>query len=1127
MNTSLRESGSPPPSRSLRAGLGGLTLCALACVAGTIAHAEVSRSAFPRALSLAAGDFDGDGHPDLALGAAAGGLLVALDAQGRVSASTRQPLSIETQLPEPAVHLVSGDFDADGHLDLVAAGTGEAALSWLPGLGTGRFAGARTIPLPGPVTALLAADLNRRDGLTDLAIAVESAGGPLLLVFESAAGALRAPPEQVSLPSPVHDLACGQLDGDHWVDLVAATDEGIVLVHGRDRRLSLDSSQRSQVKPARTTRLLTSDPVRAVAVGNYLADAAGRRELAVLADADRWLFLQHGDSENDWILLGEGRVGERAGVLEMRTHPAAERQAASLGARPLRRSALAAPRPTEEALALSVQAATEDPRSSTPTRLSLASKRGTSGDWLVLPRAGEAPLRIVLAPVATFTVNSTADTDDSACDHPLGSGTGNQDCTLREAINAANATADLDAIVFAIPGDGPHTIQPLSALPTISQPVEIDGYTQSGAVANSDASGFNGTLQIELDGSSAGDGVSGLTLTAGASTVRGLVINRFDEDGIFIFSNDGSVVEGNLIGLDATGLVAEGNDTGVRLAADSHRIGGTSAAARNVIAGNSDTNVRLQNAELCQIQGNLIGTVKTGAAAAGGSTFGVVLAGGAHDNSIGGTTAGSRNVISGHATSGVHFTGSPRPTGNLVQGNLVGTNAAGTAALGNGSNTFDHGGVVVATGIDNTIGGTTVVARNVLSGNRNGVFLTGSSSTANHVQGNYIGLAVTGASAVGNSLDGVAIAFQSTGNFVGGTAAGAGNVISGNGSEGIEISGQNSVGGSNTVQGNRIGTDPSGTFAIPNLDDGVEINDTSAQNDLIGGTDPGAGNLISGNGDDGIELRGIDTRVEGNLIGTDVSGTSALPNAEVGIQIDGTFARDNVIGGDGAGNVIAFNPAQGVLVTGDATTLRNTISENSVHSNGGLGIDIGNNGVSENDAGDADAGINGLQNFPVLTAATTAGGSTTIAGTLDSGAGFFTVEFFSSPTCDPSGNGEGETFLGSTQTAAGAFSVPVAPAVPLGHVVTATATDADGSTSEFSDCRTVVAGCSIGTDDLVLDEQAVSDTQVFEACVSIDLGPSFSVTATGDVTFRAPTVRILEGTEFLAGASAVFENAVP
>ncbi|MFL6255865.1 MAG: Calx-beta domain-containing protein, partial [Pyrinomonadaceae bacterium] len=395
---------------------------------------------------------------------------------------------------------------------------------------------------------------------------------------------------------------------------------------------------------------------------------------------------------------------------------------------------------------------------------------------------------------ATLNVNTNDDTDDGACNAAH--------CSLREAILTANSTpGQVELITFGIgSGGGQQTISPTSALPSITDPVTIDGTTQLG---------FSGSPLIELNGAGAGAVTAGLDINASGSTVRGLVINRF-------------------------------NGHGIRLAG-----------------------------------------------------------------------AG----------------------GNTIAGNFIGTNAAGTTARANAGH-----GVFIDISSNNNVGGTTAAERNVISGNAgDGVRVNGVNATGNRVRGNFIGTDVSGTVAVGNSGSGVAIAGANS-NAIGGTAAGAGNLIAFNGGDGVSVS-------------------------------------------------PGSG-------------------------------------------------------------------------TG------NRILSNSIHTNGTtaqhLGIDLGPDGVTPNDAGDADNGPNDLQNFPTLNSAVSNGATTSVGGALNSTASTaFRVEFFSNATCDASGSGEGAQLLGSTDVTTDAsgnatFNVTL-PTVSPGQVVTATATDPSGNTSEFSACRAVLA----------------------------------------------------------------------
>jgi titin len=247
---------------------------------------------------------------------------------------------------------------------------------------------------------------------------------------------------------------------------------------------------------------------------------------------------------------------------------------------------------------------------------------------------------------------------------------------------------------------------------------------------------------------------------------------------------------------------------------------------------------------------------------------------------------------------------------------------------------------------------------------------------------------------------------------IGGTAAEARNVISGNGQNaGIQVS-TSSVSGP-VIQGNYIGTDVTGTVALGNFF-GIWLNFSQFGNAMIGGTTSAAANLISGNQSDGV-LIGSNTRntqILGNRIGTDITGTNALGNGGNGVKIINA-APNNRIGGlfTGEANTIAFNVGNGVFLEGPTAT-GNAIRANKIFANGGLGIDIFGEGVTPNDAGDGDQGPNNAQNFPVLTSVTPNSSPNTVNGTLNSAPNTqFRIDFYSNTSCDSSGSGEGAQFL--------------------------------------------------------------------------------------------------------------------
>jgi CSLREA domain-containing protein len=298
-------------------------------------------------------------------------------------------------------------------------------------------------------------------------------------------------------------------------------------------------------------------------------------------------------------------------------------------------------------------------------------------------------------------------------------------------------------------------------------------------------------------------------------------------------------------------------------------------------------------------------------------------------------------------------------------------------------------------------------------------------------------------------------------NITGGGSTVRGLVVNGFSGHGIRLA--SSPG--NTVAGCFVGTNAAGTAARANSGSGVFI-DTASDN-TVGGTNAADRNVISGNNQSGVLISSAGANanlVRGNFIGTQADGASPLPNTLDGVNVF-NGANNNFVGGTaaGAGNVIAFNSREGVSVT---LGTGNRVLSNSIHTNGTtaqhLGIDLGADGVTPDDAGDADAGANNLQNFPLLNSAASNGATTGVSGTLNSTASTtFRVEFFSNATCDPGGNGEGAQLLGAADVSTdangdAAFNASL-PNVAVGQVITATATDPAGNTSEFSACRAVVA----------------------------------------------------------------------
>ena len=656
----------------------------------------------------------------------------------------------------------------------------------------------------------------------------------------------------------------------------------------------------------------------------------------------------------------------------------------------------------------------------------------------------------------TFTVDSTADYGDQTpgdgkCDTGTIMVIGER-CTLRAAIQEANASSGADVIEFGIAGTGVHTIAPTTGLPKITGPVTINGYSQQGAQPNTKAVGSDAVLKVMLSGASA-PGAEGLVMGASNSTVKGLVINRWNM-GIRIDGSNaaGNKITGNYIGTDDSGTQKLSNGLGIRVYEGSYNtIGGATAAARNVISANSGSGVGIgdggPNLTGNKVIGNYIGTDATGTQDLGNNYYGVYSED-ALDTAIGGTTAGERNVISGNDLDGVAISSS----GSRVMGNYIGTDATGTKDLGNADN-----GVYLQYE-RNTVGGTTTRERNVISGNgSNGVQIESAGSAGNKVTGNYIGTDKSGTAPLGNSANGVFVV-GAPNNTVGGATAGVNNVISANKQHGVMIFSFGATG--NKVTGNYLGTDASGTRDLGNSYAGVNVYDAS--NNDIGGTTAGERNVISGNDGSGVSIYGSNAKsnkVLGNYIGTDKTGAAILGNSANGVLIG--YSSDNAVGGTAAGtrNVIADNDGSGVSIYGAGAT-GNRVLSNSIFANGGLGIDLGDDGPTPNDPGDADTGPNNLQNFPVLSSARkNSSGTTTVRGKLNSTPNnTFRVQFF----INPNGADEGKTLLGSQFVSTdgsgeASFAFSTKQLVRLGQSITATATGPGGNTSEFSAPKQVVA----------------------------------------------------------------------
>jgi titin len=546
------------------------------------------------------------------------------------------------------------------------------------------------------------------------------------------------------------------------------------------------------------------------------------------------------------------------------------------------------------------------------------------------------------------------------------------------------------------------------------------------------------------------------------NTVTVNVISANLEDGVDISGagTTGNHISNNAIGTDLNGAITDpdgvpGNGDELGNGGNGIRIDGgassNSVDSGNAISGNSANGVELlgPGTNGNAIDGNFIGTDNTGSYVLQNGGDGVLISGGAQNNTVGGTDVTQRNIISGN-NNGIELTDAGTQ-GNVVENNYIGTDNSGEIGLGNsGFGVSIHGGAS-----SNTIGA--AGAGNVISDNSAGVDLDGPGTSGNSIDANLIGTDALGVANLGNRADGVSIENSASNNSIEG-----GNVISFNLGNGVTIDGNfgpSTTG--NIVEANAIGTDSTHTVVEGNLGDGVYIINGAAQN-AIGGS--GGGNTIVNNGLNGVEIAaGSNNSVLDNVIGEQVTVNGVTTN--MGNAGDGVLLRNgatnNNIGAPDLGNVIAYNGGNGVTVgnsAADSPTFGNSIVFNQIVANAKLGIDLANDGVTPNGVNPG-TGPNDSQNFPVIMSAAVSSIGTAFLWSLASTPNTpFTIQFFANLQRDPSGYGQGEiplagTFSASTVTDAtghltGIFSV----ALDLsGGYITATATNlTTGDTSEFS-----------------------------------------------------------------------------
>ena len=1261
---------------------------------------------------LASADFDSDGIADLITADVSGNLKFHKGIE-EVRKGDEEPFALSDKtfvLNISPDFLFAGDFNADGRQDVLATAKGTNFLVLLRGDGQGNFSEPTAVAVDGQITAIEAGEIGRKDGQTDLAVAIINKKGAFLLVFEHPESAFKHDPEVFKLTAPATDLAIGNLDEDFYADVAVASGNDLTIIYGRGQAYPWDLAPRLGIKRPAAFVATRKIPFKISAMtigrfgekrgetlallgmdGNLYRLEPNRSEKPsnnkvskeMLLSAKQNLFLPtDADVENLATLVAppintevaatQGLIfdknelagGSLAEFLQKKQEEAAKSfkqtdkaklekilaenlpkkaeykekaKAAYLRSIAGKPSTLAswsietlttnsqfasaaassapdkmmrvnvsdsnlddilvlAPngnqiqlvsRLSEEKSNGQIVVTSLETESSPTAVLAMRLNLDALSDLIVLRQGASVPSVVMSAPANVFTVTSIDETGDCQ---------GANLCSLRNAINLSNSSPGMDTIIFNL-GSGVNTIALASQLPVITDAVSLQG-----------SSDENGNKLVEISGVNVPAPADGLKIRASNSFIYNLAVNQFPSigssnskiggNGITIETALGSPRNGNnfvvknYLGIDPTGSFAKGNSAaGLNIFdSDDNYVGGA-GTERNVMSGNDGAGLAVTDGNNNFIVSSIIGLNALGTGKVGNG-FGVFLTGA--NNSLGNDFAGDGNTISGNgkpanfpgqcAGYGIIIpelinldTGELLTLNNNVKGNRLGTDPSGTIGLGNcyaaiitlplaqtviGSNTENGRNVVSDNGynaiycVDSSFhisltpdeGGFCAIA-----GNNIGTDITGSVAIPNNQRNNpggaqfsssnvnvFNGLTLSNIGAPGGTSPGVACtgfcnlisgntgdfavsALAATGfgvvgvfsNFVGTNRNGTQAIPNGNG--GVLVSslyGETYVGlgvpdepfgnlisgnyGSNVfggdfyfhdflsaryVEGNLIGTDATGTFALrpPPIEygrnGGIEFSafypSTYGSQVFIGAANAEARNVISGNTDNGINLINpnnlLAVKVANNLIGLNRS-LQPLGNGASGIKASGDKIR--IGGSDQEANQIAYNGTTGqtsagvtilsstLTPTGTTVTVRN----NSIHDNVGLGIDLSAenyfgtaDGVTANDCRDEDTGANGLQNFPLLDAPTfNVDGTVTITGALLS---FpreqYSIDFYSNSAPDPTNNGEGEFYIGSIAvesdgSGAALINFTSARGVSAAYSISATATDRFGNTSEFS-----------------------------------------------------------------------------
>ena len=739
-----------------------------------------------------AGDFNGDGRLDLAIATREPNdvhiLLQAVN--GTFSTATT------TAVSAPPVRLVVRDMNGDDRLDVIASHQvgsptvfGSDFVSILAGSGAGGLGSPLVLPLGQSSWISEIADLGdlNGDGHADLGVVEFSTNRVVLLFGNGASGFV---PQLVSnAAAGLIRVVSGDVNGDGSRDLVYSTTRGAAVQLG------------------------DGDGNFAAPVLHAAAASGAVRVVDVNGDGRLDIVVGSGNGEPAGVVVLLNLCGQPSTDLTLSVtdspDPVAEGNTLTYSATITNQGPAAAPNVTFTQLLPAGYTGTASPSTGT---CSVTGRLISCGIGL-LPSAGSATVDVAVTTIAGATLTSLATVSSDSNDpnpsnnsvsidtlvtaagrslevsNTSDSGAG----SLRKAILDSNAdSGDRDTIVFNIQGSGVQTINLLSALPQITQPIVIDATTQTG---------YAGTPLIELNGN--GLTAIGLNVQGGNSIVRGLAINRFNGPAITIQTQGGSVVEGNYIGIDPTGTVARPNTGhGVLVQSANNRIGGVTAAARNVISGNQGTGVVLQNSTATNnlVQGNYIGTNGSGTSAIANLGNGI-------DVQDAPNATITNNVVSGNNENGIALLGSGTDSA-LVRLNTIGANVLRSNPVANRLDGIRIDGARLP-----MIGGPASVGNFIAGNGQHGVGIYGPSFTF-ELSGNVIGYQAP-LIALGNTGDGVFVGGGTNANI---GSSGIGNSIKNNGRNGVTVAtGVAAAIEHNSMAGNAgLGIDLGGDGVTPN-----------------------------------------------------------------------------------------------------------------------------------------------------------------------------------------------------------------------------------------------------------------------------------------------------------------------